>query len=75
MLEEPSHLTSPKGKVKRPKWQKKSKKKKFFLFCVRRESNPGPIEAANTFVWQRWILPLNHKRLKAETPLLKAETS
>jgi hypothetical protein len=31
--------------------------------CVRRESNPGPIEAAEFISsWQRWILPLNHKR-------------
>ena len=61
MLEEPSHLTKRESET--PKMAKK-----IFFFCVRRESNPGPIEAANTFVWQRWILPLNHKRLKAETP-------
>ena len=66
MLEEPSHLTKRESEA--PKMAKKIQKKKIFLFCVRRESNPGPIEAANTFVWQRWILPLNHKRLKAETP-------
>jgi hypothetical protein len=43
-------------------------KKKFF--CVRRESNPGPIETVqeigNLLEWQRWILPLNHKRFLLE---------
>jgi hypothetical protein len=43
--------------------------KKIKLFCVRRESNPGPIETVqevgNLLEWQRWILPLNHKRFFA----------
>ena len=36
-----------------------------YFYCVRRESNPGPIDTAQEIellIWQRWILPLNHKR-------------
>ena len=54
-----SPLSSP------PPTNKPTKNKKK---CVRRESNPGPIEVVSHSLmkkrdrWQRWILPLNHKR-------------
>jgi hypothetical protein len=46
----------------------KNNAKKEFLYCVRRESNPGPIDVLVYFYsqWQRWILPLNHKRLASQ---------
>ena len=47
----------------RPHSKKVSKSSK--KECVRRESNPGPIDTnrRDDSSWQRWILPLNHWEL------------